>query len=176
MKSDQIKWNKRYKNNMGNLSPSWLVEKYSSFARVGTALDIACGNGRNSLFLAEKGFRVDALDISDVAIRNVKQMHPDIHAKCRDLDHFDIPPGRYDLIANIKYLNRYLLPTIPTGLKPGGILIFQSFTGDAQDSYCLADNELRQMFSGLKTLFYEEKDIDPPGRFAGTACLVAIKN
>lgn len=157
------------------MKPSRLLRNYISFTIPGKALDLACGNGRNSLFLAKNGFEVDAVDGSDVAIQTVKQMHPNIHAVCRDLDNWSIPPDRYDLIANIRYLNRHLFPGIQKGLKPGGLLIFQSFAGKPEDPYCLSENELKGSFPDLQTLFYEEKSIDPPGRFSITAALVAKK-
>jgi SAM-dependent methyltransferase len=72
-KPDQEKWNSRYLGNIGNLNPSDILSKYFSFSPKGRALDIACGNGRNSIFLVQKGFKVDAVDISNVALNQLRE-------------------------------------------------------------------------------------------------------
>ena len=175
MKSDRVKWNQRYREDMGNPVPSRLVARYYADAPPGNALDIACGNGRNSIFLAEKGFQVDAVDISDVAIARLKAQHPHINALCRDLDQWHIPSRRYGLIINIRFLERRLFSRIETGLTHGGLLIFQSFVGAPGASYCLEKGELRDIFPSLRILHYEEKPTGASGRFKATASLVAQK-
>jgi tellurite methyltransferase len=59
---DREKWDARYRKKLGGLKPSSILIKHCSLASVGKALDIAFGNGRNSIFLAEKGIEVDAPD------------------------------------------------------------------------------------------------------------------
>jgi tellurite methyltransferase len=61
---DRDKWDSRYLKNPGGIEPSLVLKSFFGLASCGNALAIACGNGRNSLFLAEKGFIVDAVDIS----------------------------------------------------------------------------------------------------------------
>lgn len=175
MKSDQAKWNNRYKSNPGPATPSALLKQHCDAVVSGRALDIACGNGRNSLALAQRGFDVDAVDISDVAIGDVKRLHKNISACCRDLDSWVIPESRYHLIVNINFLSRRLFPQIYNGLKPGGRLIFQAFVGKPGERYCLEKGELRRAFAALDIILYREIDIDPPGRFSATATLVAGK-
>src|SRR5437763_2642105 len=70
-------WNERHASAIFNDEPApWLVEHQELIEKEprGRALDIACGGGRNALFLAELGFEVDALDISDVAIERVRRL------------------------------------------------------------------------------------------------------
>jgi len=43
---------------------SQILEKYISYAKVGIALDVACGTGRNTHFLEDLGFKIDAVDFS----------------------------------------------------------------------------------------------------------------
>ncbi len=178
MKSDQQKWNSRYKENTGALTPSKIVKQFGKLIQPsGRALDLACGNGRNSLFLAKKGFEVDAVDISDVAINRLQKKHnPSIKASCTDLDIWTIPQNRYDLILNIRFLDRRLFSQITAGLKPGGLLIFQSFIGKKETRYCLNKNELRHAFLSLDIIFHEEKPTRPGSRFEETVSLVARKN
>ena len=62
------------------------------------------------------------------------------------------------------------------GLRPGGVLVFESFTGGSSDKYSLKQNELLEAFRSLHTVYYEEKSSDHSERFAKTVSLVAIKN
>ena len=71
---DREKWNSKYLKNSGKSDPSKILGKYISLVSHGNALDLACGNGRNSRFLAQKGFQVDAVDISSIASSRIRQM------------------------------------------------------------------------------------------------------
>ena len=79
MIEDKIRWNEKYKNDSFPNEPSDLVKKFYTLSRGKKALDIAAGLGRNSIFLAQKGFYVDAIDISDVAVEKLKKLHPNIN-------------------------------------------------------------------------------------------------
>jgi SAM-dependent methyltransferase len=174
-KADGIRWDARYLKHLGGSEPSPILIKYWPLAAVGNALDIACGNGRNSIFLSDKGFSVDAVDISTVAIDHLKGKNSKINVICTDIDTWILPPNRYDLIINIRFLDRRLFPMIRQGLKPGGVLIFESFLDGEQDEYCLKRNELLQAFRSFRVVYYEEQKIEHPGKFDQTASLVAIK-
>jgi SAM-dependent methyltransferase len=173
-KQDQKKWNSRYFRNIGSPTPSDILSKYLSFSPKGRALDIACGNGRNSKFLAQNGFKVDAVDISDVALRQLPDNDARINIICVDIDIWQIPQNRYELIINIRFLDRRLFPMIKKGLKPGGVLIFESFIDEKQD-YCLEPNELLHAFNTFEIVYYEEKGNDPSDKFDRCVYMVAIK-
>jgi tellurite methyltransferase len=64
---------------------------------------------------------------------------------------------------------------IQDGLKPGGVLIFESFMDGVKDEYCLKINELLRAFQSLRVVYYEEKKIDPDEKFDRIASLIAIK-
>ena len=76
------------------------------------------------------------------------------------MDTFDIPTERYDLILNTLYLNRPLFPHIREGLRPGGMLIFETLldmpggAGHAEHcrDYFLKPNELLHRFLSLRVL------------------------
>ena len=138
-------------------------------------MDIACGNGRNSIFLAAKGFAVDAVDISTVATSRLSGRHPKLHVICADLDRWQIPPDRYTLIVNVRFLDRRLFAMIHKGLRPGGVLIFESFMNGDNDAYCLKQNELLRAFLSLRVIYYEERRTKYTGKFDQVASLVAIK-
>jgi SAM-dependent methyltransferase len=184
MLEDRYKWNRRYQKEEYPLDPSAIVKEYARLARGRKALDIAAGNGRNSLFLAEQGFAVDAVDIADVGLALFSEKHPDIHPICADLDHYHIVAHTYDLIINIKFLNRSLLPQIKAGLAPGGVLIFQTFVDKTrpdqmppnQVDYYLRPNELLHSFLSLNILLYREARTKTDNESTWMASLVAVKN
>jgi len=78
-------------------------------------------------------YGADAVDISTVATNHLAGIHPNINVFCTDLDAWEIPQNRYALIVNIRFLDRRLLSMIQDGLRPGGVLIFESFLdGEAE--------------------------------------------
>jgi len=172
---DRVKWDSRYLEDMGNPDPSLILKSFFDLAPCGNALDIACGNGRNSLFLAEKGFAVDAVDISTVATQHLAARDPSINVICQDIDAWKIPQNRYELVVNVRFLDRRLFPMIQAGLRPGGVLIFESFMGGKKDEYCLKQNELLQAFQSLHIVHYQENQSDHSDTFDQTVSLVAIK-
>jgi tellurite methyltransferase len=68
--AERDKWDERYRSGSyeDRTHPTALVATWLPLLRAGTALDVACGAGRNALFLAASGFQVDALDISAVGL------------------------------------------------------------------------------------------------------------
>jgi len=177
---DRLRWNKRYQEefDLFDKNPSEIVMQYYKIANIGKALDIACGLGRNSIFLAEKGFIVDAVDISDIALKNIK--HQNIKTYQADLSDYKIEKESYDLIININFVERRLFPHIKDGLKKDGVLIFETFLeGSPQTSnkpYLLKKNELLHSFLSLQIIFYQEKEvITHKNEKAYKASLVAVK-
>jgi SAM-dependent methyltransferase len=181
MRADREKWNERYGEHPKPGEPARLVREYAGLARPGNALDIAAGQGANALFLACQGFRVEAVDISEKALARMAGRAPNLHPVCADLDIFDVPRGRYELIVNIRFLSRRLLPQILYGLKPGGILIFEALLeGDgamgpaAHPEYRLGKNELLRAFERLRIVHYHETVVRP-GEARPSASLVGIR-
>ncbi len=183
MEKDREKWNEKYlKIDGSTLEPSDIVKNFYHLAKKGKALDIATGLGRNAIFLAEKGFIVDAVDISDVAINKLKQLkHPNINPIQADLDFYNLKNSEYDLIVNINFLNRRLFPLIKEALKPDGVLIFETFLMDGNShiktkDYLLRPNELIHCFIDMRIVFYQEKTTTKiTGEKSSVASLIAVK-
>jgi tellurite methyltransferase len=166
-------WNERHGAAIFSDEPApWLFEQRALLEHQprGRALDIACGGGRNALFLAELGFDVDALDISDVAIARVQRLaakrRRPISARRVDLSAapaFPNPP--YQVVLDFFYLERSLFDQIAAALAPGGLLLFQTFVGErAADQssgprFGLEPGELRRAFANLELLHYDEVEI-----------------
>ncbi|HUH42330.1 MAG TPA: methyltransferase domain-containing protein [Sulfurimonas sp.] len=183
MQEDKVRWNERYLENPMPQIVSPLLEKYIGHAKVGQAIDIACGMGRNTHYLADKGFMVDAVDISDHALKSVKNSSM-ISKINTDLDKYNLTPNRYDLIVNINYLNRRLASQMKEALKSGGLLVFETFIVAHGDfnmpttnlDYLLRKNELLHSFIGLDVIYYEEKiDVNLRGEKTKIASIVAKK-
>jgi len=172
---DREKWDSRYLKDMGESDPSLILKAFLDLVPCGNALDIACGNGRNSLFLDEKGFIVDAVDISTVATNHLAGRNPKINVICQDIDAWKIPQNRYELVVNVRFLDRRLFPMIQDGLRPGGVLIFESFIGGKKEKYYLKQNELLQAFLAFHIVHYKEEKSDHSDKFDQSVSLVAIK-
>ena len=182
---DRHKWNTRYCKKATTPKVRPIIERFYHLAQKGTVLDLAAGLGSNALFLAQKGFNVFAVDISDVALSSQAHRHPNLLTICLDLDSWDIPPNHFDLILNIRFLNRRLFPQIIEGLKPGGVLIAETYLSDdlrghqktssSCRDYFLRSNELLHAFLPLHLIYYFE-DINAKAEEKGPiAGLVGIK-
>jgi len=184
MLEDKKKWNEKYSQNEEQGEVSAIVEKYIGHANIGIALDVACGTGRNTDFLAKKGFEVDAVDISNVALEKVSKL-PTINKIEADLDKYNIAPNKYDLIVNVNYLNRRIVSQMKDGLKKDGVVIFETYLlahGDFKIptmnlDYLLRKNELLHSFIALEVIYYEERiDVNSNGERVKIASIVAKKS
>jgi len=182
MIEDKQRWNKRHVEKPTRSYVEPILENYISHVDVGNALDIACGMGRNTNFLAKKGFNVDAVDISDYALSQVEDAE-NINKIETDLDSYTLEKNKYDLVVNINYLNRRFFPQIKEALKSGGIVVFETFIiahGDFENpsnpEYLLRRNELLHAFISFEIIYYEEKEkINLRGEKTYVASLVARK-
>jgi len=190
LKFDQKRWDERFKKKgfaFGKRANPFLRRHVKLF-RKGKALDIASGEGRNSVFLAQHGFDVDAIDISEKGLKKAerlaKKMGVKIHTFLIDLDSYQINKDQYDLIANFYFLKRRLIPKIKKGLKKGGKVIFETYTleqrtlgtgGPKHQKYFLKPNELLQLFKSFRILFYREGIFHEGGKRKAIASLIAEK-
>ena len=163
--SDKTKWNERYKKRKYPSKVSQTLQKALLHVKGEQALDIACGMGRNTHFLVANGFCVDAVDISDYALLQLKK-DACINPIEADLETYEIAKERYDLIVNANFLLRPLFAQIERGLRSGGVVAFETFINaegthypePMNPAYLLASGELQEAFATLETLHYEEYD------------------
>jgi tellurite methyltransferase len=187
-KQDRNKWNQRYaEGSYHKNNPVTLVEDWLPRLPVGRALDVACGAGRNSIFLAQAGYQVDAIDISreglNLARKTAENQGLSINWIEQDLDQpyqFDTD---YDLIIVMWYVNLGLISRLYDYLAPGGYLLCeehlitdQDVIGPASSNYRVAPGVLREAVSGLDVLLYEESiEINSKGEQVASARVV-VKN
>lgn len=165
MQEDKRRWNEKYQNAPMPSKPIAALDLVMDKLQEGDrALDIACGMGRHTNYLASKNIYVDAIDISDVALNKLDKS-PYINAMDKDLDSFIIPKEQYDLILCTNFLSRRLFPFMKEGLKKGGYLLFETFVDidhpeahqNSNIEFHLRSNELLHAFLGLEILFYQEE-------------------
>src|SRR5437868_2094340 len=100
------------------MDPTPLLVETAAKLKPGRALDLACGKGRNAIWLAEHGWRVTAVDRSSGAIPGV-----DTHVADLEKHEFQIVEAAWDLIVVSYYLQRDLFERIKRGIAPGGIAL-----------------------------------------------------
>lgn len=160
-------WNRRYRAGEQVFdAPMPLVQELAANFEPGAALDLACGPGRNALYLAERGWRVTAVDGSPIAIELLRQRarerNLEIDCCIADLEQggFEIPPEAFDLIVDSYYLQRDLIPAMQRGLRPGGTLLMIVHLADPDKTQGTPTRalpgELRRYFNGWTILHYFE--------------------
>jgi SAM-dependent methyltransferase len=168
-------WDERYRSDeaVPERGPAaFLVEHRELLPPRGRALDVAMGTGRNSLYLASLGYEVTGIDVSGVAVARCRQEAERrglrIDPVQADLESYELPQAGYDVVIDFYYLQRELAGDLSAALRPGGILVFESFTteqrqfgwGPQQEAFLLQPRELRTLFAGLKELVYREELVE----------------
>jgi len=173
--SDNVhnKWNERYKSEEFVLgtNPSPFLETNMDFIKSLTpgrkAFDIACGEGRNSIFLAKQGFTVTGVDISEMGLLKagkwMEREHLQIEFRNTDLEEYEFTET-YDLIINFNFLLRDLIPKAVTALNPKGVMAMDTLLDSPfvptihKKEFLLRPNELYTIFSNFHgTIFRHEE-------------------
>jgi SAM-dependent methyltransferase len=169
---DRQKWDKLYNTKAyvyGKEPASFLKQSLPFLLSTGKVLDLAMGEGRNSVYLAKRGFAVDGIDISEVALRKAKRLakenNVELTTVLADLTNYVIRPDTYQVILNFDYLQKNLIPQIKKGLRKNGIIVYENHTIDQllnpqgkhmRRDYLLNKGELKALFSDFDILFYQE--------------------
>lgn len=151
----------------------------------GKVLDVASGSGRHALFLGSLGYQVEAIDRDEQALAQLsagaRVRHlTGISSRVLDLEQpsqeLNLGHEVYDAILVFFYLYRPLFPYLINALKPGGVLLYETFTIDnhlqhrhpKRREFCLAPCELLSLTTGLRILHYDE------GLHEGTSRLESV--
>jgi tellurite methyltransferase len=187
MPTSQSEWDAKHRlaGQAPSAEPAGIVRELLPLLPMGHALDLACGTGRHTLLLATRHQHVTAVDWSATALEILENQARALQAPVRRIQSLDspgrsprggidlvqanlgsiaIPERSYDLILCIRYLQRSLFPLICRALRPGGVLLFETYTqaqlrfdgGPRSPEHLLETGELRRAFPELCVLFYRE--------------------
>ncbi len=161
--NDKLKWDKKYKNTPSLLEkrePSKKLINLLTKVKGKKALDVASGAGRNSIYLALKGFEVLAVDISEVALNELnKKGFENITCKLVDLDEYELPKNSYDLIVMTNFLDRNLIPKLASALKIDGVLFIETYMHDILNEKPSSNPDFLLQKDELKSFFDERFEI-----------------
>lgn len=151
---------------------SWLIRHAPLIRKQGMVLDLACGGGRNTRWLAEQGWQVKAVDRDEAAIAGLKRT-PHVQASVADIENGPWPFDEelFDGILVCRYLHRPLLPKLADALAPEGVLIYETFM-QGQEKYgrpqnpdfLLRSDELYEVYAEKLTIVaFEQGVTETPG-------------
>ena len=153
-------WNARYRSREEILSdPAPLLVRAADALAPGRALDLACGAGRNAIWLASRGWDVVAIDGASEAIRVVREHDPRVDARVLDLETGAALPFEaetFDLVAILYYLHRPLFAEARRVVRPGGIVVSAA---KMRGTYRSAPGELARAFPGFEIVHASEDEI-----------------
>lgn len=153
---------------------NFLIQQLPRLPPTGKVLDVAAGTGRHTLFLAALGYQTEAIDRDSQALTQLSstaQARNLAKITTRTVDLEPLPPQKpnlghsaYDIILVFYYLTRPLFPYLMDALKPGGLLLYETFLIDnhlqhqhpSRREFCLLHNELIRLTSELRILHYDE--------------------
>jgi SAM-dependent methyltransferase len=183
-------WDERYRSGAAPDAPEpWVIEMMPLLPRGGLALDVAAGAGRHSLMLARAGFKVVAIDYAEAGLRVTQAVaraeRLAVWPAVADLCVLPLPRSRFDVVLNVSFLDRTLVPRLVASLKRGGALIFDTFLIDQaavghprNPNFLLQHYELREMLDamGMEIIRYREGiTVYPGGKRAWRAAALATK-
>lgn len=181
--SDRERWDAKYSQRepASNIAADdWLIRSCNTIAESSTsdltsrrAIDIACGLGHNSIWLARQGWTVDGVDVSSAGLNLARQSAEQAGCNANwlqaDLDDWSPVPDSYDLAIVFRFLDRETVPRIiNAGLRSGGWLIYETFAAgqlDRPDShirnpaFTLAPGELPALFRDFDVLDYQDNTL-----------------
>lgn len=144
-----------------NTEPNQLLVAAVKGVAPGKALDVAMGQGRNSLYLASQGWEVTGFDPAEVGLQKASERAAALGLKIRAVhasdEEFDFGRNRWDLIAIIFSLEKRSVHRVREALKPGGLVVIEAGRTEKDDTiFEYRTNELLEVFKGFRIIKYEE--------------------
>jgi tellurite methyltransferase len=183
---ERERWNARYTARAGLVAgePNPFLREHLALLPRGHVLELAMGEGHNAIFLAQQGFSVTGIDISEIAVARALQLAGragvSVDARVMDLRTAPLPPRTYDVVICFYYLQRDLFPDIVSTLKPGGMVVYETFTKEQARyghptnlAYLLEPNELLEAFKTLRIRLYRDLIVAGP---KAVAAVIGEKN
>lgn len=169
MTDQRARWEARYgaRQEAPARAPSLFLRRMLKDLPPGRALDVACGDGRNAFLLAEHGFEVDALDFSFAALMRARDTLRRAKRTARfvqcDLEAFPLPRDLYEVVLDVRYLQRDAWPSLKHAVRESAIIVFETFLlqqaeigHPSNPAFLLREGELARAFADFDILSYEE--------------------
>ena len=173
---ERERWNRKYREAPDAwMTPDpFLPRAFSEyilprFPHGGSALDFAGGAGRHAIWLAQQGWEVTLIDISETGVEQARQnagpLASHIHFVVDDLTHFKASQTQFEVVMAFFYLERAIFSEIVKAVRPGGLLLYKTHTlaqaklagGPKNPAHLLESGELSQLANGLRILHYREE-------------------
>jgi SAM-dependent methyltransferase len=158
-------WNRRYRSREEiNDEPAEVLVESLRDVLPGAALDLACGAGRNAVWLARQGWSVTAVDGAEEAIRITLEQAAGLPVEARvvDLENdapLPFPDASFDLVTMLYYLHRPLFADVKRVLRPGGLAVVAIRTSGINPRFCVGAGELRNVFADWELVHEQETEI-----------------
>jgi SAM-dependent methyltransferase len=153
-------WNARYRSrDEHDPSPAPLLVETVRGVAPGRALDLACGAGRNAVWLAEQGWEVVAIDGASEAVRILHERDARVDARVLDLESgtpLPFPDETFDLVAILHYLHRPLFAEAKRVVRPGGLVVCSALL---RGTFRTEPGELESAFADFEIVVAREQEI-----------------
>jgi SAM-dependent methyltransferase len=166
---ERPQWESRYRERSDDAvrPPSQFLVEQCALLPPGRALDVASGDGRHALYLAGRGWAVDAIDFAYPGLARLlavaRRDGLSVSVLQADLETFPLPVAHYDLIVNTRYLQRSLFVALRTAVRPRGLIVFETFLREQAQlghpknpAFLLDPGELADRFRDFEILAYRE--------------------
>ena len=175
-KSAKDRWNGLYEGSdfLFGKEPIAFLKHYLPQLMKGEALDVAMGEGRNTVFLAEQGFKTSGLDCSEKAIEKAKALAKEkgveLDAKTQNLDFYLMPLMKFNTVIMTYFRPQARFFTeIRRGLAQGGTFLLEAHTVEHYKAHqgknpniefedCYKPNEVLQNLKGFHVMYYKEME------------------
>ncbi len=189
-------WEQRYgtEEYLFGTEPNEFLRDSIALLPVGSALCLAEGEGRNAVFLAENGYDVHSVDLTEAGVAKTQRLAErrgvKVEAAVGDLADFDIGSARWDVIVSIfahmpPVVRRDLHRRVIVALKPGGMFLLEAYTpqqvgrgtgGPSAPELTMTVEALRGELAGLELLHaveLEREVVEGPGH-TGSGAVVQV--
>ena len=190
-RDDRAHWNARYAERGPELdrSPSsWVIEQCQALSPAATIVDLAGGTGRHAEALARAGWRVAVVDFVPGAVAAAVARHDRVEGVVADARVLPLRDGSVDAIVCVSFLDRSIFPSLAAALRPGGLLVYETFTlahldvvargrarGPRNAAYLLAAGELPRLVAPLEVQVHDERLVVDAAGERHVARVMAIK-
>ncbi|MFL5579178.1 MAG: class I SAM-dependent methyltransferase, partial [Gemmatimonadaceae bacterium] len=185
---DRVRWERRWAESAREGGPprapsAWVVERALERPAAALVVDLAGGDGRHAAPLAAAGRRVVAVDIAEGAVREAVRRGA-AAGVVADLGALPFAPATFDVVLVVNFLDRGLFPTLGALLRPGGVLVYETYVRDhlalvasgrarapRNPAYVLAPGELPRLVAPLEVVAAREGLVTDE---AGERCVSSV--